>query len=325
VIEFDQLTRSGRARRLRPLVRAALAQYGVDDDASVSLLAMHSFNTMFEVRPQRGGRLVLRVGDLRRIHADGVEELEAEWIDALLRDAGIEGPMFERALDGSASVDASASGVPGRRRCSLASWVPGRQLRERLDERGAADAGRLLAAIHDQAAGFVPAAPMPPAVRADRVVYFEPSSLLAEHESEHGSLFRDAIARVSAVIDGLWADPPHAPHLLHGDFGAANVLRARGRLRPIDFQDLQFGFAVQDVAITVSDLRRTRPGLRGAFEAGYRSVRPWPVDDERTIETLGMGRILNVMNLGLVLRRGGFAEFFSRHTATVDSWMRSDP
>src|SRR5689334_22009198 len=118
-----ELSRSQRARRLRPLARAALAAYGVEADARMSLLAMHSFNVMFEARTAAFGRVVLRVGDLHRIHADGVEEIEAEWIDALAIDVGIVGPRFIRALDGRASVDVSGEssvsgdGVLGVRRC----------------------------------------------------------------------------------------------------------------------------------------------------------------------------------------------------------------
>ena len=55
-------------------------------------------------------------------------------------------------------------------------------------------------------------------------------------------------------IDALWADPPHPPHLLHGDFHPNNILVWRGRLTPIDFQDALWGFEMQDIAITVTAL-----------------------------------------------------------------------
>ena len=87
-----------------------------------------------------------------------------------------------------------------------------------------------------------------------------------------GSIVIEAVARVQEQLDRLWASPPHRPHVFHGDLGPHNVLMYRGRARPIDFQDLQIGFDLQDVAITVADLRRTAPGGIEPFRAGYTDV-----------------------------------------------------
>ena len=132
-------------------------------------------------------------------------------------------------------------------------------------------------------------------------------------------MFVEAIDRVQAHLDTLWAAPPHPPHLLHGDLGPQNLMRWRTRLTPIDFQDLQFGFDLQDVAITVADLRRVYAdeSLIDALIEGYRSVRPWPLNDQALERALGAARSLNVINLGLNLRRPGLAEFVERHSALV--------
>ncbi len=60
----------------------------------------------------------------------------------------------------------------------------------------------------------------------------------------------DAVVRVQETLDELWAAPPHDPHLLHGDLGWNNVLRTSAGLVPLDFQDLRWGFAAQDLAIS---------------------------------------------------------------------------
>lgn len=64
------------------------------------------------------------------------------------------------------------------------------------------------------------------------------------------------------------ADPPHRPHLLHGDFTPDNVMVGDGTPVPIDLQDL---------AITLVPLRRFRDAdeLRHRYRAGYGTVRPW--------------------------------------------------
>ena len=164
---------------------------------------------------------------------------------------------------------------------------------------------------------------VPAGVVADRVVYFLDDTLLATHESSYGNLFREAIDRAQRVIDTLWLHPPHVPHLLHGDFGPHNIMRYRSNLTVIDFQDLQFGFDVQDVGVTVSDLLRrySDPALVDALRRGYRSIRSWPAGDEHLMQALSAARSLNMLNLGLNLRRSRFGEFFDRHADLVGRWM----
>jgi Ser/Thr protein kinase RdoA (MazF antagonist) len=117
-------------------------------------------------------------------------------------------------------------------------------------------------------------------------------------------MFADAIDRVQAHLDALWKSPPHRPHLLHGDFGAQNVMRHRSVLTPIDFQDLQFGFDVQDAAITIADLRRQfgDDELVAKYVAAYTSVRPWPLNDRPLEQALAAARRLTFINLALDLR-----------------------
>ena len=180
--------------------------------------------------------------------------------------------------------------VPGPRFCSVMSWVHGKIVRERFDHTIAHGMGVVLAGLHEHAADYVPPS-IPPGIVANRVVYFGDTSRLANYESTYGSMFVEAIDRVQIQIDELWRSPPHRPHLLHGDFGPQNVMRHRTRLTPIDFQDLQFGFELQDVAITVNDLRRlyNDESLIDAIKSGYRTARPWPLDDEALERTLGAG------------------------------------
>jgi Ser/Thr protein kinase RdoA (MazF antagonist) len=182
--------------------------------------------------------------------------------------------------------------------------------------------GTIQARLHEHAAAYSPPE-IPTDVVAKRVVYFGNTSLLPGYESPYGSMFVDALDRVQAHLDALWATPPHRPHLLHGDFGPQNVMRYRSILTPIDFQDLQFGFDVQDLAITVADLRRVfhDESMIDALAAGYRSVRPWPLIGEPLVQALAAGRSLNVINLGLNLRRPGLSEFIDRQAALVAEWM----
>ncbi len=202
------------------------------------------------------------------------------------------------------------------------SWVPGKIVRGTFDHSTARRMGIIQAMLHDQAAAYS-APEIPSELSANRVVYFGDTTRLANFESSYGSMFVEAIDRVQAHLDALWSSPPHRPHLIHGDFGPQNIMRYRTALTPIDFQDLQFGFDLQDVAITVCDLRRlyNDESLIDALKTGYGSIRPWPLNDVAIERALGAARSLNVINLGLNLRRPGLPEFIDRHAELVAGWM----
>jgi Ser/Thr protein kinase RdoA (MazF antagonist) len=287
----------------------------------VSLLAAHSFNTLFRADLDGRAPVAVRVGEVR-IHADRVEEVEAHWLHALRTETDLRVPVLLADRHGDHVAAGLHPLVPGRRFVSVMTWVPGRIVRASLGHSTAWRMGVIQATLHDQAASYSPPE-VPAGITADQVVYFGDSSLLPGYESTYGSMFVEAIDRVQAHLDALWTTPPHRPHLLHGDLGPQNVMRWRTRLSPIDFQDLQFGFDLQDVAITVADLRRVYAdeSLIDALVQGYRSVRPWPLNDEPLEQALAAGRSLNVINLGLNLRRPGLPEFIERHSALVAEWM----
>ncbi len=322
---FDDLTKRGRIGRLRLLAIDSLGDDFAIDARRVSLLASHSFNTLFRADLVTGPPLAVRVGEVR-IHADGVEEVEAAWLDALHADTEIRAPRLLADRQGRHVAAGHRADVPGGRYCSVMTWVSGRTVRERFDHVTSQRMGVLLANIHDHTATYPPPV-VPPGIRADRVVSFSDTTRLGGYESNYGSMFVEAVDRVQRQIDALWAAPPHRPHLLHGDFGPQNVMRWRAQLAAIDFQDLQFGFDVQDVGITTADLRRqyADESLVEAFVKGYRSVRPWPLTDRSLAQALDAGRSLNVINLGLNLRRPGLELFIDRHAQRVAGWMGLSP
>ena len=67
-----------------------------------------------------------------------------------------------------------------------------------------------------------------------------------------------------------------------------NVMVSRGRVTLIDFQDLIWGFEIQDVEIALLGLEHfgDAGGLADAFRAGYETVRSWPEADAATIAAL---------------------------------------
>ncbi|MEP7203006.1 MAG: phosphotransferase [Ilumatobacteraceae bacterium] len=318
---FDELTKAGRIARLRRLATDTLRTEFSVEPARVSLLAAHSFNTLFRGDLASGEPIAVRVGEVR-IHVDGVEDLEAGWLDAVRDETALVVPALMPSRHGRYVAAGSHPLVPGPRFCSVMSWVPGHTMRDEFNHELAAAMGVVQAILHEQASSYAPR-DVPSGVVANRVVYFSDTSKLRGYESQYGSMFVEAIDRVQAHLDSLWSTRPHRPHLLHGDFGPQNIMRWRTRLSPIDFQDLQFGFDLQDIAITVADLRRVYAdeSLIDALKQGYGSVRPWPLDNEPLARALAAGRSLNVINLGLNLRRPGLPGFVVRHATLVAEWM----
>ena len=286
-----------------------------------------AFNTVFRVDAAEN-TYALRVSPNLRIHAEGCEALEAAWVAALRRDARLAVPRVIPSKTGSAVVHAACAGVPGTRSCVLFEWVRGRPLRQCPSTELVRKVGALMAAVHEHGAAFTAGAPGPPAgaLVADRVLYLRSADRLDELSATYGSVLVEALARAQAAIDALWRNPPHRPHLLHGDVQPGNVLVARGEITLIDFQDLIWGFEIQDVLIALIALRALErsgdaPAFVGAFRAGYGSVRPWPDAGPEAEGALRAARHLNVLNFGLNLRGTGFDEFVARHAAPVVEWM----
>jgi Ser/Thr protein kinase RdoA (MazF antagonist) len=165
-------------------------------------------------------------------------------------------------------------------------------------------------------------------LRADRVLYWQLPDRLATAGARYGlgALFTDAAARAQPVVDWLWQNPPHQPHLVHGDLTPQNVIVSPAHgLVPIDFQDTVRGFEVQDLSITVSALRRFPDSdrLTEAFRGGYSELRPWPDVSPALFDTLIAARGLHQMNLTLnTMDMAGLDSYVANHAERARAWMR---
>jgi Ser/Thr protein kinase RdoA (MazF antagonist) len=287
-------------------------------------LAARSFNAVFRVTTASAA-YALRVGPQRQIHPRQTVAVEAAW-HRRLGQQGVCVPGVLANVDGAAATLVT-DGQARPRMCVLFDWVAGRSLRTCLTTGRAAALGRLSARLHHDAAGWSPPGAAE-VLRADRVLYWQvPQRLaMAGRRFGYGSLFTDAAARAQPVLDWLWRNPPHPPHLVHGDLTPQNVIVSpRSGLVPIDFQDMVTGFEVQDVAFTVAALRRLPQGgqLAGAFRHGYSQCRPWPDVSPAVFEALIAARGLHLMNL--VMNNtdlSGLDSYVAGHAGRIRTWMR---
>jgi Ser/Thr protein kinase RdoA (MazF antagonist) len=273
--------------------------------------AKQAFNTTFRVEADDGSAYALRVGPALRIHADGCEELETAWL-LELNGAGLRVVVPVAARNGAFVVSA------GERRGVLFEWLPGRSLREHATRDFVRMAGTALARLHEQPAGDRTDAPAG-ALAGDRVLSFLAPFRLGELEARVGTPFGAAVERAQSGLDALWRKPPHPPRLLHGDVNLGNVLVDGAGVTLIDFQDLFWGFEIQDVTIATMALPDA-----DAFRAGYETVRPWPEADGETIAALKAARHLNVLNFGLSVGKPGLDEFVARLAGPIAEWMAGE-
>jgi Ser/Thr protein kinase RdoA (MazF antagonist) len=290
-------------------------------------LAAESFNSVFRVTTA-SAVYALRVGAVLQIHPEGTAAVEAAW-HRRLRQHGVFVPDVLANVDGGfATLVTDGRAEHGSRVCVVFEWVAGRSLRTCMTGPRAVALGRLSARLQQDGAAWSPPGAAD-VLRADRVLYWRVPDQLPAAGSRFGfgTLFTDAQARAQAVVDSLWQSPPHPPHLVHGDLTPQNVIVSpRTGLVPIDFQDTVLGFEVQDLAITISALRRWPDGDRliDAFRIGYGECRDWPDVSPALFDSLIAGRGLQQMNLTLNLANiDELDSYVASHAGRIRTWMRS--
>ncbi|MDJ0953901.1 MAG: phosphotransferase [Acidimicrobiia bacterium] len=300
---WNELSETGRFRRLRALAAAALDHYEVQP---TRLQLVGGFtNAIFRV-DTAAGKFALRV-DYHGDHSDRDVDNELAWLAALAADTDLDVCRLVLARDGSPYVYAAAAGVPSARRCVLFEWIPGRPLDDTMTESGYYKLGRLSAGLHRHGRKFEP--PHPP-LRWDRVFYWpeevDPVVVFDPKMDRFINTDRRRILDQSlAVVATAFAKlSPDDAQVIHGDLHPSNVHTYRKRLIAFDFEDITMGHRVQDVAITLF-YQRDHPGyadLREAFTEGYRTMAPWPVTYAGELEHFMAARSLSFVNYVANLR-----------------------
>jgi Ser/Thr protein kinase RdoA (MazF antagonist) len=289
---FDELTEAGRARRLRPIVTAALSAWRLD--VRRVRLVTNGFNGVFRVDAAEGA-FVLRVNLPRRTDA----ELRAElaWLAALAEDGTVEVPRPVPTAEGRPWAVARAEGVPGPRRCVLFSWLPGRPIAPDDGPEAFARLGTALARLHAHAAGWRPPGGLTRGLKAwDRPFPAEPEVLFAQRSSPRvRAIWRDTMAATQEGLGRLWGSDQR-PRPTHHDLHIDNVRLSRSRLAVIDFDDSMLAFPAQDlgVALFQDRMRGCPPTALRAIREGYERVAAWP--DDRDVQTFVAAAAMDLTN-----------------------------
>ena len=298
---YNELTRLGTVRRLRQLVLKALEAYDLHVER-VKFLTIET-NTMFQIRSIDGERFVLR------IYSDEVTTLRENqavmfWLNALKRDTdlNVTEPIARR--DGEYITKVCVPGVPDERRCALFKWIPGQTLDNFLSAESHYQLGQTLAKMHNHANILKPLPSYIQPKKWDKVFYYPDEPVVFDipqyshlFPPERIELLEKVIDLANDVFARLFADKD-GQILIHGDLHYWNVHYYRGELYVIDFEDVNLGYPVQDIAVTLYYCRY-HEGYRewkAAFKQGYNCVREWPMEDDKTVETLMAARSVMFIN-----------------------------
>ncbi len=296
---FYELKPQGRIRRLRVLAQAALQNY----DLSVANLRFMSdgWNYVFRVDTTGGEKFVLRITRPGKSSEDVGSEMM--WLDALRRDTELILPAPLRTRSDALFTTTQVDDVPEARYVVVFSWVPGVDLGEALTPANYAATGELLARLHQHAAGWTPSAGF--AIHRNDTVFnptdlpilFEPAFRNRLNENLWELLTR-AYATVATAQKELW-ERSQPPQVIHYDLHQWNVKVQRGRVHPIDFEDLVWGYPVQDIGLIFYyiELREDAAALRQAFQEGYTRRLPWPESYPGEIAIHTVRRVLDFANL----------------------------
>lgn len=297
--DYYALTDTGRRTRLKRVAIKALESYDLD---VVRMRGMtDATNGIFRLDTADGERYAMRVSLGPPVqHSEEEVRAELEWLDDLATKPDIDVPRPIHTRHDGRVVVASDPSVPHERICAIFSWLEGTNLADRLTPATMRAFGAAMARLHLHALTFEPSPTFTTSRYDDPYPYDLPFIVFDEAGDDllpprRHRLFKEAWDAVEAAIACLADREP--PRLLHGDLHPWNAMVNHGRISVFDFEDMVWGWPVQDIGTTLyyfwsSDEFEDR---WTQLREGYETVAPWP-DQGGEVATFIAGRTLVMAN-----------------------------
>jgi len=285
---------------LHTIVQTALEQY--DLRVSEFKLIGKFTNTLFHVLTTDGEKYVLRICTPNWRTVSDIQS-EVIWLEALDKDTDIGAPKPIISKSGEGLISVAVDGNVYH--CLLMSWLSGDLLAKDLSEDNLYLMGKLFAGLHQHTDTFKPTQGFTTRKMDNIYARDEEDVLLSETHrqafSAHAlAIYQEVLKRVNKAFEDLYSDT-QGLKVIHNDLHHENIKIDGDILRPFDFEDTIWGYAVQDIAMGLQDLMREvepeqYPVLQAALRDGYESLRQWPEVYDGQIDTFRVGRMLWVAN-----------------------------
>lgn len=287
---------------LYTVAQAALEQY----DFAVSELGFMGeyTNTLFQVNTGDGEKYALRICTPEWRTISDIKS-EIIWLQALTNDTDIGAPKPIVNKNGESLLEIASPDGQGVYQCLLMTWISGSLLEEDLSEDNLYLMGQLFARLHQHTDTFRPTDGFTTRkmdniyARGEEDILFSDTYRQA-FSAESLDIYQKVMRKITETFDDLYRNEEEL-RVIHNDLHHENIKVVDGVLRPFDFEDTIWGYAVQDIAMALQDLMMdVKPEqyfvLQAAFRRGYESLRKWPETFDGQIDTFRMGRMIWVTN-----------------------------
>lgn len=330
---YDDLTRLGRLRRLRPLAQQALRAFGLPD-AHLAFL-QYTGNVVYRVDARSGDTVKRMRGPyiedrylLRILTTSDRAAVESElaWLAAMSGEAGLPVPQPVPTEDGRLLTTITTPGVAQGRIVSLMRWIDGRRLSTGFRPSHFTAWGRMIARLHAFALEWQPPKGFkrPHWDWAGQLggEHFPVSveELVASMPPRIQEPFRHVSQQAKQAMQALGTGP-EAYGLIHSDMYPENVLFKAGEVFPIDFEDCGYGYWLWDLAVPLCSWPWTEDWKwkRDALLGGYTRIRMLPA-----IQLAQLDLFMAVQYATMVLWASMFILHDPARRAEHQAWRRRE-
>lgn len=326
---YSDLTRRGQARRLRKIVFAALQRYDLEP-IRVRLITNET-NGIFRIDTLDKRKYVMRLTDPKCCHS--LDEILAEmfWLQAIAQETDLGVPQPVYTLDGQLVTTIANEAVFQKRHCVLFSWIPGKHLAEQICPENLYKLGQFAAQLHVHGRNFGLKNRL--SIRKlDKVFPYSDPNFPIEPIVLFDDLHQDLISpeirsKLIKITDYLQREfdklflTPKGLGLIHNDMHQWNIKVYRGKIYLIDFEDMMWGYPVQEIANTffyLSGYEEVKE-LKDAYMRGYSTIGLWPADDQ--IETFIASRYLMLANYLLASDELADREYAPQYISRMEAYL----
>lgn len=304
--KFNQLTMKGRALRLKKMAKIALKRYSLDV-VKISLITNET-NCIFRIDTKDRQKYVMRITDPAGCHEYDEVNSEMHYLN-YLKSKNFLVPQPIATRDNKLAISVGVEGVPEERTCVLFSWIPGKNLEDDLNTDNVYLVGKTLAKMHKLSAQYNPPVNFKIRTKNNIFPYSNPQFKIIEpivlfdtkfnhhFPGERKNTFEQANKIVKNKLQEIYSTNQKMI-ILHNDMNLWNIKIHRDDVYVFDFEDLMWGYPVQDIAVSMYYLldEENEVELLNNFKEGYKKQNSWNDEYDEQIPFLFAARDLMMVN-----------------------------